>query len=143
MTRKSLITTLIILCMGINAAAQNFLSPAGTYLYAQRDTCDLFLDIYYPAKGSQTHIDGKEKPTIIFMFGGGFITGERDNESYNKWFRQLTDNGYGVISIDYRLGLKGSNKVGVLRQIFSTRQYIWLWRIFSVQQTSSSTTRMN
>jgi predicted esterase len=47
------------------------------------------------------------------MFGGGFIRGERNNESYNKWFRQLTDNGYGVISIDYRLGLKGSNKVGV------------------------------
>lgn len=113
MTRKTFITILAIIFMAANAAAQDFLSPAGTYLYAQRDTCDLFMDIYYPSTGSETHIDGKEKPTIIFMFGGGFITGERDNESYNKWFRQLTDNGYGVISIDYRLGLKGSNKVGV------------------------------
>ena len=113
MTRKTFITILAIIFMAANAAAQDFLSPAGTYLFAQRDTCDLFMDIYYPSAGSETHIDGKEKPTIIFMFGGGFITGERDNESYNKWFRQLTDNGYGVISIDYRLGLKGSNKVGV------------------------------
>jgi predicted esterase len=113
MTRKTFITILAIIFMAANAAAQDFLSPAGTYLYAQRDTCDLFMDIYYPSAGSETHIDGKEKPTVIFMFGGGFITGERDNESYNKWFRQLTDNGYGVISIDYRLGLKGSNKVGV------------------------------
>lgn len=110
---KRIITALAVICMAVSAGAQDFLSPAGTYLYAQRDTCDLFMDIYYPAKGSKTHIDGCEKPTIVFMFGGGFITGERDNESYNKWFKQLTDNGYGVISIDYRLGLKGSNKVGV------------------------------
>jgi dipeptidyl aminopeptidase/acylaminoacyl peptidase len=47
------------------------------------------------------------------MFGGGFIRGTRDDESYNTWFRQLTDNGYRVVSIDYRLGLKGSTKVGV------------------------------
>ena len=113
MTKKTFLTFISIICLCMSAAAQDFLSPAGTYLYEKRDTCDLFLDIYYPAKGSQTKIDGKEKPTIIFMFGGGFITGERDNESYNKWFRQLTDNGYGVISIDYRLGLKGSSKVGI------------------------------
>ena len=113
MTRKTFITAIAILCFCISSAAQDFLSPSSTYLYAQRDTCDLFLDIYNPAKGSVTKIDGKEKPTIVFMFGGGFITGQRDNESYNKWFRQLTANGYRVVSIDYRLGLKGSNKVGV------------------------------
>ena len=111
--KRIFIITLAIISFGISAAAQDFLLPTATYLYAQRDTCDLFLDIYQPAKGSATQINGKEKPTVVFMFGGGFITGQRDNESYNKWFRQLTDNGYGVISIDYRLGLKGSNKVGI------------------------------
>lgn len=110
---KKIFLTAVIICYCVSSAAQDFLSPSGTYLYVQRDTCDLFLDIYYPAKGSKTHLNGKEKPTVLFMFGGGFITGERDNESYNKWFKQLTDNGYGVISIDYRLGLKGSNKVGI------------------------------
>ncbi len=90
-----------------------FLTPDGTYMYVQRDTCDLYLDIYSPASGSETSIDGVRKPTILFMFGGGFITGTRDDESYNKWFRMLTDNGYGVVSIDYRLGLKGSKKVGI------------------------------
>jgi predicted esterase len=47
------------------------------------------------------------------MFGGGFIRGTRDNKDYHSWFSQMTANGYRVISIDYRLGLKGSKKVGV------------------------------
>ena len=102
-----------ILCFGFISTAQDFLFPTETYLFAKRDTCDLFLDVYNPARNSQTYFEGKEKPTIIFMFGGGFIRGERNNESYNKWFRQLTENGYRVVSIDYRLGLKGSTKVGV------------------------------
>lgn len=90
-----------------------FLTPDGTYLFAQRDTCDLYLDVYAPAESSGTSIAGKEKPTILFMFGGGFIRGTRDDEKYNPWFRMLTENGYRVISIDYRLGLKGSTKVGI------------------------------
>ena len=100
----------------LTASAQGdeaFLSPDGTYLYVQRDTCDLYLDIYNPASGSGTSFGDVRKPTILFMFGGGFIRGTRDDESYNKWFRMLTENGYGVISIDYRLGLKGSKKVGI------------------------------
>ena len=94
-------------------AADKPIEPDGTYMFVKRDTCDLFLDVYNPAKGSQTTLNGKDKPTVIFMFGGGFIQGTRDDQDYKKWFRQLTDNGYRVISIDYRLGLKGSNKVGV------------------------------
>lgn len=89
------------------------ITPDGTYLYVQRDTCDLFLDVYNPAAGSETTFEGHQKPTVIFMFGGGFIRGTRDDKSYNSWFRSMTENGYRVISIDYRLGLKGSTKVGV------------------------------
>lgn len=89
------------------------ISPDGTYMFEKRDDGELFLDVYSPAEGSETSIDGKEKPTILFMFGGGFIQGQRDDASYHKWFKMLTDNGFRVISIDYRLGLKGSNKVGV------------------------------
>ena len=47
------------------------------------------------------------------MFGGGFIRGTRNDESYLPWFKAMTEDGYRIISIDYRLGLKGSNKVGV------------------------------
>lgn len=112
--------TIILLALAIgaallnpgNAAAQT-IEPDGTYMFVQRDTCDLFMDVYNPKKGSQTTFQGKQKPTILFMFGGGFIRGTRDNKDYHSWFSQMTANGYRVISIDYRLGLKGSNKVGV------------------------------
>ena len=94
--------------------AVNILSAQpDTYMFEKRDTCDLFLDIYNPAEGSCTTYKDKEKPTILFMFGGGFIRGTRNDESYLPWFKAMTEDGYRIISIDYRLGLKGSNKVGV------------------------------
>lgn len=80
--------------------------PKTTLMFARRDTCDLFLDVYPPAEGTQTTLNGKPKPTILFVFGGGFISGRRDDPSHNPWFKILTDNGYGVVSVDYRLGLK-------------------------------------
>lgn len=116
MIRKILIAASCILfsfATDILSAKETPISPDGTYLYAERDTCNLYMDVYNPAKGSKTAIDGKKKPTIVFMFGGGFIGGQRDDASYNKWFKMLTQNGYRVVSIDYRLGLKGAKKVGV------------------------------
>ena len=115
MKMKTIITAVL---MTVSAALtlqakETPISPDGTYLFVQRDTCDLYLDVYNPAKGSQTSINGKTKPTVVFMFGGGFIQGTRDDESYNDWFKMLTQHGYRVVSIDYRLGLKGSNKVGI------------------------------
>lgn len=101
------------MALPVSGADKESITPDGTYMFAQRDTCDLYLDVYNPAKGSETTFNGKAKPTVIFMFGGGFIRGTRDDQDYHKWFRTMTQNGYRVISIDYRLGLKGSNKVGV------------------------------
>ena len=105
--------TLITAAGLVAEAAETTITPDGTYIFEKRDTCDLFLDIYNPAAGSQTCIDGNEKPTILFMFGGGFIRGTRNDESYLPWFKAMTEDGYRIISIDYRLGLKGSDKVGV------------------------------
>ena len=111
---RKILTILALIAAATAASAQNgLLTPDGTYLYAQRDTCDLFLDVYDPADGSEKTFMGRQKPAIVFMFGGGFISGTRDDQSYNSWFRMLTENGYRVISIDYRLGLKGTNKVGI------------------------------
>ena len=101
----------------INCAAETstdpIIVPDGTYLYAEKDSTDLFLDVYNPAEDSETVIDGRDKPTILFMFGGGFMSGARDKDKYLPWFKLMTDAGYRIISIDYRLGMKGTNKVGI------------------------------
>lgn len=84
-----------------------------TYTYVSHDSVPLQLDIYRPAPGSQTTADGVEKPVILFAFGGGFMSGSRHSPAYLPWFRTLTENGYHVVSIDYRLGLKGARRMGV------------------------------
>ena len=112
--KKIIILTAILFTRILASYAQNdSILPDDTYMYEKRDTCELFLDVYEPAAGSETTFDGKQKPTVIFMFGGGFIRGTRDDADYNSWFRMMKENGYRVISIDYRLGLKGSDKVGI------------------------------
>ena len=53
------------------------LTPYKTLKYARKDTTALYMDIYRPAEGSVTEIDGHRKPTILYVFGGGFMKGNR------------------------------------------------------------------
>lgn len=72
-----------------------------TFLYAVKGEESLYLDKYdIKAEGAE------HKPCVIFMFGGGFVAGERDKESYIPYFHFLAESGYTVVSIDYRLGMK-------------------------------------
>ncbi|MCD7972752.1 MAG: alpha/beta hydrolase [Candidatus Azobacteroides sp.] len=72
-----------------------------TFVYAEKDGEALRLDKY-----DIPSLYG-EKPCVIFVFGGGFVGGERDSEYYIDYFNFLVEQGYVVVSIDYRLGLKG------------------------------------
>ncbi len=118
--RKNLKTLFICAAMALfclSAEAQtrksNVPVPEGTYMFAERDTCKLFMDIYEPAKGTEKFVTGREKPTVIFMFGGGFVGGSRDDKDYMPFFRAMLREGLRVVSIDYRLGLKGQKNVGL------------------------------
>ena len=102
-----LLHLLLVLCIGACAMAQ---TPE-TYLYAQKDTCALYLDIHRPDAGVATDYEGISKPAILYMFGGGFFSGARNETYLLDYFRTLTGNGYTVVAIDYRLGMKGY-KVG-------------------------------
>lgn len=135
----TILIALLALAFSQSAAAQGSAdtdSPA-TYLYAQRDSLSLFLDVYDPVPGSPTEVDGIAKPSIIFIFGGGFIMGSRNEPSYIPWYRKLAADGYRVIAIDYRLGLRGVKKMGiaqvdllekainlVVEDLFSATQYL-------------------
>ena len=113
---KRLLSLLVLLPLACSLpvlAQESETDGPATYLYAQKDSVSLFLDLYDPVPGSQTEVDGVPKPSIIFIFGGGFVMGSRNEASYIPWFRQLAAEGYRVISIDYRLGLRGVKKMGI------------------------------
>ncbi|MCD7978611.1 MAG: carboxylesterase family protein [Tannerellaceae bacterium] len=71
-----------------------------TLTFAQKDTSELKMDIYR-LKGT-TH---EKQPVMIFMFGGGFKGGKRNDPYYTNYFITLASQGITTISIDYRLGL--------------------------------------
>lgn len=106
---KKVVLFFLMLSLGLLAAAQDVPTYASgeTYLFAERDTCSLYLDIFRPTAGSETTFEGKAKPTVVFVFGGGFIMGKRVDSFTRRWFQRLNDNGYAVVTIDYRLGMKG------------------------------------
>lgn len=87
--------------------------PDGTYMFAERDTCKLYMDVYEPKEETTKFVTGREKPTVIFMFGGGFVGGSRNDEDYMPMFNAMLREGLRIVSIDYRLGLKGQKNVGL------------------------------
>ncbi len=109
---KSILTLLGIIFLSFTMIAQETYQPTTTRLFATKDRQELYLDDYDATPGSATTLDGKSKPTIVFMFGGGFITGTRNDKFYMPWFKKLNDAGYEVVSIDYRLGMKGVKTSG-------------------------------
>lgn len=98
---KRIITLLLLFVMAWGARAQE------TYQFASRDTCDLYLDIFRPELGSSTTFQGQEKPTILHVFGGGFVMGKRSDGFVRNWVKLLNEEGYTVVTMDYRLGMKG------------------------------------
>jgi len=74
-----------------------------TYVYAIKDSSELSLDVYSTAD----FIGDSARPCVIFVFGGAFVGGHRDDTTYTRYFHSLAANNYIVLSISYRLGLKG------------------------------------
>jgi predicted esterase len=74
-----------------------------TYTYAVKDSSNLALDVYKKT----TDTGDSASPCVIFLFGGAFIGGRRDDTLYTRYIDSLAANHYTVLSITYRLGLKG------------------------------------
>ena len=95
------IAALLTLFFGLCASAQE------TYPFVERDSGVLYLDIFRPDSSAQTTFKGVAKPAVMFVFGGGFTSGRRSDNGIRRWFKKLNANGYTVVAIDYRLGMKG------------------------------------
>ena len=81
-----------------------------TFLYAVKEADSLFLDCWI---NPTIQSEGKH-PVLMFVFGGGFMHGERWLDFYDPYFRHFTEQGFMVVSIDYRLGMKKANEAGQL-----------------------------
>ena len=82
-----------------------------TYCFVEGEE-PLYLD-HYRAEGEGKH------PCLLFAFGGGFSHGDRADARYMKFFEMLLSQGFDVVSIDYRLGMKftqgAPQKIGPLK----------------------------
>ena len=78
-----------------------------SFIYSVKDSNQLGLDIY-TLHGADSNI---KRPCVIFVFGGAFVKGQRDDTLYNHYFNNLVENGYEVASISYRLGMRGVKHV--------------------------------
>lgn len=73
--------------------------------------------LIYEIKGEDTlrmdfyGVPDKDAPCMVFMFGGGFFTGQRNKPAYIDFFEDMNRNGIAVASIDYRLGLAQLHKM--------------------------------
>lgn len=73
------------------------------YKFAERDTCDLYMDVYLPDSSSNG-----EAVCVLYAFGGGFRNGSRKDQHTVDFMNKLADEGIVAIAMDYRLGFKGN-----------------------------------
>lgn len=97
---KKLASIFLLLFISLAISASDVIKS--TYIYDVKGNDTLRLDRYEMQSGSA------KKPCVMFVFGGGFVGGKRDNSKYISYFDQLATSGYTVVSIDYRLGLKST-----------------------------------
>jgi predicted esterase len=106
---KKVITVIILLFCKNGFSQTQFRDSISkqTFVYAVKDSTKLGLDVY---NKTVAH-DNNKKPCVIFVFGGAFVGGHRDDTLYKKYFQSLAEHNYIVISISYRLGLRGAKNL--------------------------------
>ncbi len=67
----------------------------------KRDFLPLHMDIYRSEKD-----ENRIKPVFLFVHGGGFFFGDKENDLQMELTKELVDNGFVVASINFRLGTK-------------------------------------
>ncbi len=101
---KRVLLLLVVACV----ASYTWAVQRTTYVFAERDTCSLKMDVYMPDDTLSSH------PCVFFVFGGGFKMGERDTPSAVTYMEKMAKAGIVGISIDYRLGLKGVESTSLI-----------------------------
>jgi len=110
--RFIIIISMLFCCLPAHAQTDSLATGIDkkSFIYAVKDSSSLGLDVYQKDGSSIS----SKRPCVIFVFGGAFMAGRRDDTVYRKYFYTLAQQGYVVASISYRLGLKGVKHVSVL-----------------------------
>ena len=81
-----------------------FAQNKSTFIYSIKGSDTLRMDVYSPS-----NLDNNDSlPVLLWMHGGGFSGGSRDNGDEVKLAKYAANHGYIGISISYRLTRKGS-----------------------------------
>lgn len=109
------LTLLIILSVSclISAHAQQWIDKQyeydsilnihyGSAVNFNGSSTDLFMDVYTPQCDQPGEIS--QWPMIVFIHGGAFIAGSKDDASIQQWCKSFAKRGYVTASISYRLG---------------------------------------
>lgn len=82
---------------------------------------DLRLDIYEPAGDT-----AERRPVFVFLFGGGFVAGDREREP-RAYCEQMARRGYVAVAIDYRINQGNIATDGIPAAVSDARQALrWL-----------------
>lgn len=100
---KRILFVIAIALLSVKAFAQQM----QTYKFAEKNGQELFMDVYTPENVNESTV------TVMYVFGGGFISGERNDASSKEYCLELVKHGYVAVAIDYRLGLKGEKDLGL------------------------------
>lgn len=94
---KKNIILLLLLLVGFGSSRAQEVAKQ-TYTFTHRGEQPLYLDIYSTSEQVQ--------PCLVYIFGGAFVTGVRDEEEVVEVYHYFARRGWKVVAIDYRLGLK-------------------------------------
>lgn len=81
------------------------------------DNLPLYMDIYAPNKNNKI-----KKPILLFIHGGGFFLGDKNNKLQEVLTDHLIENDFAVASINYRLGASLWNFNDIKKAIYRAVQ---------------------
>ena len=104
---KYLATIILIITVKVSIAQTLYLDNIffevnkTTYSYDNYKNESLQFDYYIAGNARE------QMPLLVFVHGGGFSNGARDNEDIVNFAIKLAQRGYAVASVSYRLTMKG------------------------------------
>ena len=106
---SSLIGVNLLLILSLSTTAQSryqdslYAVSRATYPYAEKGNDTLRLDLYTPNDNEA------KRPLLLYVHGGGFSGGQRNNEGINRFCRTMAARGYAVATMSYTLVMQGKS----------------------------------